>query len=458
MTAFTIGAACLVLIAVLMLLPAWRPGPVAGTARPAHLNILAEQLAALDREHAAGQLDAQQHARARNELQRRMLDESTSDGEVHEQAVGDAPRTRADDAPRTLAIVGLAVPLFAVALYAAVGNPAGLKAQPARTGAQVASNANVNVNPEVSPEAVQAMLATLAERLERPSANPAVDLQGWTMLARSYAALQRFADAERAYARAITFAPDDAQLLADRADVLAVLQGQSTVGEPDRLIAKALQIDPNNLKALALAGNAAFERKAFAVARDHWQQARRIAADGSPFAAGLDNSLIAVREAMGETITVPAAAQTARVTAAAPATTSATTAAVTLATAASAPDPAGPGAIARITGRVSLAPALAAKVAATDTVFVFARAAEGSRMPLAIVRRTAADLPFDFTLDDSQAMSAQTKLSSAQRVVVSARISRSGSAVPQPGDLRGESAAIGTRSEGVALSINASQP
>ena len=105
------------------------------------------------------------------------------------------------------------------------------------------------------------MLASLAQRLETPSSNPASDLQGWTKLARSQAALQRFADADHACARAIALAPNDAQLLADRADVLAVLKGQRTTGESDRLIAQALRIDPKNLKALALAGSAAFERR-----------------------------------------------------------------------------------------------------------------------------------------------------------------------------------------------------
>ena len=407
MTIFAIGAACLAALAVWMLLPARRPALANAGTQPAHLGILGEQLAALDREHAEGLIDAPQHRAARSELQRRVLDESVTD----DIAIG------VSRSPKTLLLVGLAVPLFAVALYAAIGNPAGLNAQPSPATAQAAPDA------EVTPEAVQAMLVTLAQRLEKPSANPTADLQGWTMLARSYAALQRFADADRAFARAIALAPNDAQLLADRADVLAVLQGQRTAGEPDQLIAKALQLDPKNLKALALAGSAAFERKDFTAARNYWQQARALAPEGGEFAVGLDRSLIAVRDASGEAATAPAV-----VTAA------------------------------RITGRVSLASPLTAKAAPTDTVFVFARAAEGPRMPLAIVRRTVADLPFDFTLDDSLAMSPQTKLSGAARVIVGARISRSGNAMPQPGDLRGESAAIGTRSDNLQLVIDTAQP
>jgi cytochrome c-type biogenesis protein CcmH len=439
MTTFAIGAATLVLLALWMLRPAWRQ-PLATGAAPSSTNasvigVLGEQLAALDREHSAGQLDAAQHRATRSELQRRMLAE----------AAGDEAPIDSTNSPKALMLVAFAIPLFAAALYAAIGNPSGLNAAPgtpAPSEAQAATKAAAE--PEVSPEAVQAMLASLAERLQKqPSGNAASDLQGWTMLARSYATMQRFADADRAYARAIALAPQDAQLLADRADVLAVLQGQRTEGEPDRLIAQALRIDPKNLKALALAGSAAFERKDFAAASGYWQQARERAPDGSAFAAGLDRSLAAAREAGGDAGTASA-------------TNAAATSPAVVATSEAAP--AVGTTPARITGRVSLAPALAAKAAPTDTVFVYARAAEGSRMPLAIVRRTVADLPFEFTLDDSMAMSPQAKLSGASRVIVGARVSRSGNAMPQSGDLFGETAAIGNRSSAVSLAIEGARP
>jgi cytochrome c-type biogenesis protein CcmH len=399
MTTFALGAALLIALAAWML-RAGRPALSSTTSAP--IVALGEQLAALDREHASGQLDAEQHRLARDELQRRLLDEAAT----AEPAVDPAGGGRV----RLFAM--LAVPLAALALYAAIGNPAGWSA------------AQTLAPPEASDEAVQAMLATLAQRLDKPSGNDAADLQGWTLLARSYATLQRFADADRAYARAIALAPRDAQLRADRADVLAVVQGQRTTGEPDRLIAEALQLDPRNLKALALAGTAAFQRRDLAAARGFWRQARELAPPGSEFATGLDRNLAE----LGTEASAPAA------------------------------DAAPPSAPARIVGGVSLAPALAAQVGPNDTVFVFARAADGPRMPLAVVRRRAADLPFTFTLDDSLAMSPERTLSSAGRVVVGARISRSGSATPQAGDLRGESAPTGTRVEGLQLVIDTAQP
>ena len=174
------------------------------------------------------------------------------------------------------------------------------------------------------------------------------------------------------------------------------------------MIARALLLDPKNLKALALAGSAAFERKDFAAATNFWTQARQIAPTDSDFAKGLDRSLEAAQAATGNT-------------------PSPVTATVTATTSPSS-----------IIGVVSLSPTLASKVAPDDTVFIFARAAEGPRMPLAILRRKASELPINFTLDDSTAMSPEMRLSKFTQVVVGARISRSGNAMPQSGDLTGQ--------------------
>ena len=429
MTAFVIGALVLCALAGFMLWPVRRAAVAESNVEaPAHLAVLREQLAALDAEHAAGKLDAEQHRLARDELQRRVLEETAGD---------EAPlAVRTSHSSRKLPlIVGLGVALFAVALYAVIGNRAGL--EPAASVAAAKPG-----EPPITPEQVNEMLVSIAKRLEKPSADPAVDLQGWTLLARSYASMQRFTEADKAYARAIALAPKDAQLLADRADVLAVVQGQRTEGEPDRLIGEALRLDPKNLKALALAGSAAYQRKDFTNARRYWQQAREIAPAGSEFAQGLDRSLEAVASASGETVAAVAtlpSTPTPTAAASPPSTVATTTAA-------------------RIQGRVSLAPTLASRVLPTDTVFVFARAAEGPRMPLAIVRRTVADLPFTFTLDDSMAMSPQMKLSGFARVIVGARVSRSGQAMTQPGDLRGEAAPSGTRVDDLQLVIDGAAP
>jgi cytochrome c-type biogenesis protein CcmH len=88
-----------------------------------------------------------------------------------------------------------------------------------------------------------------------------------------------------------------------------------------------------------------------------------------------------------------------------------------------------------------------------DTVFVFARPAEGARMPLAILRKQVKDLPLQFTLDDSMAMSPANALSGASKVVVGARVSKSGNAMPQPGDLSGQSAPVSVGASGLQIEI-----
>jgi cytochrome c-type biogenesis protein CcmH len=112
----------------------------------------------------------------------------------------------------------------------------------------------------------------------------------------------------------------------------------------------------------------------------------------------------------------------------------------------------------RITGRVEIAPALAARVPPDATLFVYARAAQGSRMPLAIVRRAARELPFEFALDDSMAMAPNMKLSSFPEVVVGARVSRSGNATPQSGDLEGLSKPVKVGASGIAIVIDSALP
>ena len=416
MTVFWILAAGLTVLALCLLVPALirpRPRPsTAADASTANLAILRSQMAQLDTERAAGSLDAEQHRSACAEIARRVLDE---------EAVAEAPRVWGASRKTALS-VALCVPVFALLAYTSLGNFEALS-PPAVAAAPEA---------EVSTEQVAAMVETLAKRMaERPD-----DPVGWALLANAYSALQRFPEASRAYARAIALSPDNAQLLADHADVLAMMQGRSADGEPTRLVEQALQIDPNNLKALALAGSGAFERKDFAKAVAYWSKARQLAPPESEFAVNLDRSLAKARKAAPNV--APAAATGANATALRAAST--------------------PSAMSAVAGRVSLAPALAARAAPTDTVFIFARAAEGPRMPLAILKRQVSELPVSFTLDDSMAMAPEMKLSKFGAVVVGARISKSGQAMPMAGDLTGQSAPVKAGARSIELVIDSVQP
>jgi cytochrome c-type biogenesis protein CcmH len=217
-------------------------------------------------------------------------------------------------------------------------------------------------------------------------------------------------------------------LLADYADALAMAQGRRLQGEPERLVLRALEIEPDHLKALLLAGAAAMERGDHAAAVERWSRAKQVAPPDSPLASGLDEGLRQARAAAG----LPAD------------------------DAASAAQGAGVPA-ASLQVRVTLAPALAARVQPDNTVFVFARAAEGPRAPLAIARLRAAELPATVTLDDTTAMSPQMRLSSFSLVVVEARVSRSGEATPQPGDLEGRTDAAVAPGPAVTVGVEIAQ-
>jgi cytochrome c-type biogenesis protein CcmH len=254
------------------------------------------------------------------------------------------------------------------------------------------------------------------------------------MLARSYLQLGRIKDAVPAFAKAMALNADDPRLLADYADALAVTNDRNLEGEPLKLIERALKLDPDNLKALALAGTAAFNRKDYAGAVRHWEKMAQVAPQGSPFMAQLGESIAEARKLGG----MPAAPKMAAAEAPSPS-----------------PSPAAPAvATAALRGTVKLAPALAQQAAPNDTVFIFARPATGSRMPLALVRKQVKDLPFEFALDDSLAMSPAAKLSMHTQVIVDARVSKTGQAQPSAGDLTGHSSPIANNATGVVIEIS----
>lgn len=404
MTGFLLLAVALLAVVLMVLLR-----PLAKTAVPlahdtadSNRRIVRAQLAELDAERAAGNVDDAQYASARDELERRVLDEAV---------VGATPE-RAESSHGAALSLALALPAMAVALYLHLGSRDGLDPTLARAAA---------VEPDAaSPMDMEQAVRRLADRMQAEPDN----VEGWALLGRSYAQMQRLEQARDAYAKALARKGDDPQLLADYADALAMTQGRKLEGEPEKLLLRALQIDPDHVKALALAGAAAMARRDYANAVKHWTRARELVPPESPFAQGLNSGIAEARASASLGPAVVAAASAAGPTAAGAA-----------ASAVAAPN----GAALSVT--VSLAPALTSKVQAGDTLFVYARAAEGSRMPLAIVRMPASALgkgPLSVKLDDASAMSPQVKLSTTPNVVVVARVSKQGGAAPAAGDLEGE--------------------
>ncbi len=379
------------------------------------------QLAELQARHASGALSQAQLDQQTAALERRLLDvllHDPSGAPVHSPAAY----------ARLLAGLALGIVLIAGVGYWFKGGPA----QQAQV-AQTASEGEGAGQP--SSDQIAAMVDQLAERLKQ---NP-TDGEGWAMLARSYSVMERNDEALDAYARAVALRKDDASLLVDYADALGVKNQRSLSGAPMKLIAQALKVDPSNLKALALAGTEAFMRKDYAQAARYWSEVEKIGPAENPL---VQQVLVSLQEARsraglpGASAPQPSAAPEAANKAPEAATKTPVAAA------------------ASVGGTVSLSPDLRAQVSPQDTVFIFARPASGGRMPLAAERVQVKDLPHRFTLDDSKSMSPSMLLSSSAQVVLGARISKSGDAIPQPGDLSGQVGPVALGSQGIALEIN----
>jgi cytochrome c-type biogenesis protein CcmH len=392
---------------------------------PDALATLRQKLQQLKALHEEGTLSAEAYASAKAPLERELLDLVVAQA----PGAGAAAAAPAQPSKRLLGGVSVAVLVLAVAGYAGFGSP-GLPSAGAPGSAAPA---------EAAQDMTEAQFIAAVEQLATRMAQEPGNAEGWGLLARSYARLGRHADAVAAFAKAVAIVGDDPSLLVDYADALAMTQDRVLEGQPLALVERALKADPNNGKALALAGTAAFNRKDYAGAARQWERLAQVSPPDSPFLAQLQSSIDEARS-LGGLPPGPRIAQAAPAATAAPATGAASGAAAAPAAA--------------LTGTVRLSPALAAQARPDDVVFIFARPAEGARMPLAILRHQVKDLPVSFRLDDSMAMSPAMKLSQFDKVVVSARVSKSGQAAPAAGDLSGQSAPVGNQAQGLVIEIN----
>jgi len=359
-----------------------------------------EHLAELQNELAQGTLDQAGFDASHEELTQRLLE--------------DAPQPVASThakAPHWRGLVlglALAIPLLSFGLYFVVGTPVGIDPLLAN---------QVGGDEQISNDKLQGMADQLSQRL---ADNPN-NAEGWVMMGRIERALGEFDKADTAFKKALSLAAND-DVRIERAEVLAQKNQGKFDGEPWDIIHSVLKADPEHGNALLLAGSAAFSQGQFQDALGYWNKVRGLLPASSPDLPALVEAINKARERLNlpplDPETVVAQAPQAPSTAP-PKPTQGKSA---------------PGAE-RIAGRVSLDPALASQVSPSDTVFIYANAADGPRMPLAIVRTTVDKLPYDFVLDDSMAMNPQMKLSHISAVMVRARISRSGNAMAQPGDL-----------------------
>ena len=437
MTAFWITAILLSAGALLFILPPLLRRNASAQATDAadeNIAIYQQQFAELEADLANGVLDADQYEQSRRELERRVL----QDASVKQSAL------RPARANWPLAItLATALPAGAAALYLQLGQPQAFVLPYPQMVQAAPETPPAPAGEATEPPAgtVAELLPPMTERLVERLTKAPDDGNGWALLGRSYIVMQRFGDASKAFEKAVALLPADASLLADYAGTLAMSTETRMQGKPTRLIEQALKLDPNSEKALYLAGTAAFDQKNFGGAVKHWEKMLGLMPSDSGRKRLIIQANVAEAKALlrGEVPPVPPIVQ-------APA----------------APQNAGikpvAGAAARLTGSVTLMPSLAAKASPSDTVFIYVRAAEGPPMPLAIITRQVKDLPVSFSMDDTMAMMPSMKLSSFPQVRVVARISKSGNAMPQSGDLQGMSPVISHNTNDIKIVIEHVMP
>jgi cytochrome c-type biogenesis protein CcmH len=393
-------ALCVAAIFLWVLLREKKPVTQASQAK-ANAKVYRDQILDLDREHDSGHISDQEWQQSRDELSLRLLEDTS--------AVDDPAAKAEKPAIWTAVVLAVALPLGSMGLYMWVGQPEALNPMAAKTPDQV------------DPKDLAKMAQTLAEKLQAKPDN----LQGWVMLGRTYRTLENFDAALKAYDSALKLSADD-DLKLERIEIIAMQRQGQFEGEPWNVIREVLQRDPQHFGALLTAGSASYAEGKFADALRYWEQARKPLDANNPDLEGLENAIAAVRDRLG----MPPAKSS-------PASSSTSAATSGL----------------NVTGQVNLSASLKSKASPNDVVFIYATPANGDRMPLAIFKTTVSQLPLNFTLDDSSAMTPDRKLSAAGEVMVKVRVSKSGNAMPQSGDLSGSLGPVKVGAKGLKLEI-----
>jgi len=373
MTNFIIPAfLLLVLVLLLLLRPFIFPGKTHSTSRrQMNVSIYREELDKLEAERQSGLMDEQSYALAHAELRQRLFQDTN---EEDDKSFSKSPKI-------TILGILIFVLILSSGLYFVLGDATRV--------------AQKNAEKPVTQEAVERMVTEFAQKMEKDPQN----LKGWVMLARSYRILGRNQEAEKAYARAGDFVNSDPQLLADYADVIATNTNGDFSGKPMQLINQALKLDPNNLLALWLSGSASFSTQNYKVAVQTWEKLNSLLPAQSDESRAIQASIAEARE-KGH---LPASAPLVMSDKA-------------------------------VSGIVEVAADLQSKIKPGDILMVIARK-PGERMPVAVLKTDVTKFPMSFALNDALAMNPQMPISQLPEVSVEVRISKTGMAKAEPGDL-----------------------
>jgi len=428
MIGFIVGASLLLLATVGLL--AWpllrRITPASVSTRQLTAAVYRDKLAELDQDLAAGSLAQADYDASRAELQRRLLEDSSAAADASAPAASEASAPERLPRSKTLVVPLVALlPVAAIALYVVLGAPAALDG---------------NAHPQrFSKSDIEKMVTELAAKLEKEPDNP----RGWAMLGRSYKLMGRYKEAAQAYAKTGPMLDSSAELLVDYADAVAAA-AEGFNEQALQLLDRALKLDPANPQGLWMRGSAAFEAKQFDRAIADWEKLAALMPPDSDDARTLAGNIAEAREKAGK----PAGGAAGTAVAAPAAKPGAAASATPASTPAAAPSGAS------IQGRVELAPELAKGLGPNAVLMIIARPADGSRMPAAVLKQPVAAFPAAFTLDDRQSLVAERQLSSFSEVLLEARVSRSGQAKAEPGDLTGEGVPAKLGARGVTLKID----
>jgi len=373
MTSFFIAAFLLLALVLFLLL---RPFIFSGkgeetSRRQMNAAIYREELDKLVAEHAAGLINADEYEMSHAEMRQRLFQDTSEEDD--RSVMGSSKKV----------VIGLCVfiVLLSSAMYFSLGD--------------VIRIAQYNEQRPTTQAGVEKMVAEFALKMEKDPGN----LKGWAMLARSYRILGRNQDAANAYARAGSFINDDPELLAEYADTLASVSNGNFSGKPLALINQALKIDPNNLLALWLSGSASFAAQNYKAAVQAWERLANQLPPGSEEARAIQGSIAEARSKGGLTSTIASV-----------------------------------GGSKGISGKIELSAELKSQVKPSDTVLVIARQ-PGERMPVAVLKVAVGDFPMNFVLTDALAMNPNMPISKLSEVAIEVRISKTGMAKPEAGDL-----------------------
>ncbi|WP_293007245.1 c-type cytochrome biogenesis protein CcmI [Nitrosomonas sp.] len=441
MTAFWIISGIFIVTALLFIIPTLLRNKDTQLKNLEHdavnITVYRDQLVELDKDLENDILSQEQYDKSKQELQQRMLQDVTE----HEEVVIQKNKKIYNIALST--VIALMLPLGAVFLYLNIGDTRGLLPQE-----QLASATQMNRGGGGEDLAGHDFSAALETLIARLSNNPE-DIEGWVMLGRTYTAMERYTEASNTYAKLAELVPNNPQILSDYARVLGLKNQGTLAGKPTELLYEALRIDPEFPPALALAGHAEFEQEKYNEASAHWEKLLETIPPDSPLAKSVKDSIAEAKllssggkEGTSEQSIVMNESVAQTDIQSVNNTVVDTTETIALS----------------VSGQVNIKPELVTKAAPNDTLFIYARASNGPKMPLAILRLKASDLPAAFTLTDDMAMMPTMKMSSFPEIVIEARISKSGQAVPSSGDLQGFSKPIKLGSNDVEIVIDKQIP